>query len=443
MSENSKTLFDTSLPRFAEAIRKMLGEDALKTGVFVRDNSGRLSFVAKKASPSEAERERLTLDLIKAIGGYARKDRAIAFRDDVGAERLLSESDYIPINIDDTLLKLVDRRIVGTAWLEPPNEEISLPPKIVFASLKGGVGRSTALAIAAADLARRNKNVLVMDLDLEAPGLGDLLLSEDRKPALGTVDYLVENGISGIGDDQLASYVGTSQLTTSEGGRVDVIPSLGKISTEHPENTLSKLSRAMIEDVKDSDGAISLTKQICEMVKRFSRREEYDVVLIDSRAGLSEITAPVILGLGAFVLLFGTAQKQTIEAYTALFATLQLLAQRDRIAGKDANWRLMLKAVHAKASLDPASIAYHRDELYELFAGFLYDKEESADPEIQALTFNIDDPSAPHWPLIVPFNPSFAEFDSAKHANQLTQPFYEQTFRQFMDGIDKIIESVK
>src|SRR5262245_11020937 len=42
---------------------------------------------------------------------------------------------------------------------------------ITFYSYKGGVGRSMALANTAVILARRGKRVLVVDWDLEAPGI--------------------------------------------------------------------------------------------------------------------------------------------------------------------------------------------------------------------------------------------------------------------------------
>jgi hypothetical protein len=439
MSDAKKMTFDESLPSFTNAVRRLFDNDVLRKGVVLRDSSGRLSFIADLNEPTEVDRKRVLEGLAHSVGGYGRTDRIIAFRNDPGASRLLKDPLRIPVYSDGFSYQLIDRRIVGAAWLETPAEESVAPPRIVFASLKGGVGRSTALAIAAADLARRNRNVLVVDLDLEAPGLGDLLLGEDRRPPLGTVDFLVENGISNIEDPELESFVGISGLTTSEGGRVDVVPSFGRRAIEYPENVLPKLARAMIDDLAEEGESISVTAQIAAMITRLSQRRQYDVVLIDSRAGLTELVAPAILGLGATVLLFGTAQRQTFEGYRALFAALRLLAQRDKIAGKEASWRTMFKAVHAKATLDPTALARHRDELYELFAEYLYDLEEDAITSTDALSYSIDDPSSPHWPLIIPFNPSFADFDSAKNPNQLNQSFYEQTFRQFMDGVDTII----
>ena len=151
--------------------------------------------------------------------------------------------------------RVIDRRIVGAGWLESPLEELQVPPRIVFASLKGGVGRTTALALAAADLARRNRNVLLVDLDLEAPGLGAFLLDDERLPEFGVLDFLVESGISEIPEAELRNFLGVSAFTTGGGGRVDVAPVLGRRSHVHPENVLPKLARALIEDITPDGGA--------------------------------------------------------------------------------------------------------------------------------------------------------------------------------------------
>ncbi|MGO7565542.1 AAA family ATPase, partial [Rhizobium johnstonii] len=73
-------------------------------------------------------------------------------------------------------MRYIDRRFVGADWMSPPASEFVGTKRLVFGSLKGGFGRSTALAIFAADLSRDGKKVLCIDLDLEAPGIGTMLL---------------------------------------------------------------------------------------------------------------------------------------------------------------------------------------------------------------------------------------------------------------------------
>lgn len=436
---NKRYFFDDVLPSLTTAIIATLGEEALEKGVVLRDASGLVKFVAATPSTSINDRESVELQLATAAGAYARQDGILLFENEVGARRLLSDPIALPAHTDTCTFRLIDRRIVGSSWLDLPSEIPAFPPRIVFASLKGGVGRSTALSVTAADLAKRNKNILVIDLDIEAPGLGDLLLDEERLPPFGVIDYLVENGINHITDRELSDFVGTSTLTASSGGRVDVLPAIGHRSAAHPGNTLAKLARAIIEDIDSKGVAIPFSKKVATMVDRFGRMNSYDVVLIDSRAGLSELAAPAILGLGATILLFGTAQKQTIQGYEALFAALKMLAERDRQTGASADWRLMLKAVYAKASLDETVAERYIDDLYDLFAENLYDEDGEGEGPTDLINFDIDDPAAPHQPLIIPFTQAFVDFDPVFANTQLAASFYEQTYRHFLNGIDALL----
>ena len=219
------------------------------------------------------------------------------------------------------------------------------------------------------------------------------------------------------------------------------MPALGKTSITSPENVLAKLSRAMTEDVSSDGGVVSVDRQIANMIHAVTEREQYDVVFIDSRAGLSELAAPAVLGLGATVLLFGTAQRQTVEGYRALFAALQLLAQRDRALGKEAEWRSALRPVYAKSSMDEDIGQRFAEDIYELYSAHIYDAEDGLETNGDAFRFLRDDPDGPHQPLVIPFNANFIDFDPARHPSHLTSSFYEQTFRPFLDGIDKAMST--
>lgn len=449
--------FDDALPILVEILKDWGGRSFVEEGTVLRDATGRLSFFSttRPSSPpstvadavAEAKHKESQLDtlgqlIVDRLGDYARRDRPVVYPSEDGASSLLTSPERIPIRVGEQFCYLIDRRIVGSGWLvEPVANVVSDPPRVVFASLKGGVGRSTALAVVAADLARRGRNVLVIDLDLEAPGLGHLLLENGRLPDYGVIDFLVEDGVGGIGNDLLRRFIGTSQLTLASGGVVDVMPAIGGRSEAAPENILAKLSRAMIEDVTDQ-GTVSVGQQVSSMIDRIVALGSYDAVLIDSRAGLAELAAPAVVGLGATVLLFGTAQTQTIEGYKALFAALQLLAQRDAAQGRSAEWRLALRPVYAKAGLNAAAADRFRDELYELYSEYLYDAEldEEAAIQVAPLRFTQQDGAAPHTPLIIPFNPSFVDFDPSHQPTQLTTAFYEQSFRPFLDAIDRILE---
>src|SRR5207248_760875 len=65
------------------------------------------------------------------------------------------------------------------------------PFVVTFYSFKGGVGRSTALALVASILATRGHRVVMMDFDIEAPGLSFMSSSNSSETAVcGVLDYL-------------------------------------------------------------------------------------------------------------------------------------------------------------------------------------------------------------------------------------------------------------
>lgn len=453
-------LFDDALPALVELLVEWGGQSFVEQGTVLRDATGRLAFFAANRLPAriqvqagtsasgeraaayeESHLDPLGQRIVDRLGVYAREDRPVVYPGEDGASPVLSSPERLPVRVGEQFCYLLDRRIVGSGWLAEPAVAAYGPPRVVFASLKGGVGRSTALTVTAADLARHGRNVLVIDLDLEAPGLGHLLLEDGRLPDYGVIDFLVEDGLSGVSNDLLRRFIGTSQLTSSSGGVVDVMPAIGRRSEAAPENILAKLARAMIEDVTES-GAVSVGQQVSGMIDRVVALGSYDAVLIDSRAGLAELAAPAVIGLGATVLLFGTAQTQTIEGYRALFAALQLLAQRDAAQGRTSEWRLTLRPVYAKASLSAEASDRFRDEIYELYSEYLYDAELEGEisPQAASLRFTQQDNSAPHAPLMIPFNPAFVDFDPSRQPTQLTSAFYEQSFRPFLGGIYRILE---
>lgn len=409
------TSFDESLPTFVRVLTEHGLADILPTSVVLRDASGQLAFFAN-ADLGAANKETLAEALKTAAQPFARTDRAVVARVDPGASSVLNDPRARSRLVDGQTVRYLDRRIVGADWLRPPSALVKRPPRFVFASLKGGVGRSTAISVVAAEAARTGRNVLVVDLDLEAPGIGAILLTPDRLPELGVLDYLVARSFGPYGD-AIDALVGTSSLTSSS-ALVDVTPVAGRSSLRHPENVLAKISRGLVEGEDEDGKPLTLTDKIVSLLSELEARRTYDLVLVDARAGLAELAAGPILGLGAHVLLFGTAQRQTLEGYGYLFAHLATLIDE----GQRSPWGV-LKMVHAKAdSVD--SIKRHREELWDLFSTYLYDEQEGLD----GLNSGPDNPEAAHHPLLVLNDPAFADWDPAKDTSKLDSKYYERTF---------------
>ena len=77
-------------------------------------------------------------------------------------------------------LRILGRHLTKSGWFEAPAEPPwklraeHEPAIVLFYSFKGGVGRSTALAATASHLASNGDQVVVLDADLDAPGVASM-----------------------------------------------------------------------------------------------------------------------------------------------------------------------------------------------------------------------------------------------------------------------------
>lgn len=67
-------------------------------------------------------------------------------------------------------------------------------------------------AVASFGLAERGYNVLVVDLDLEAPGLGGIFLGRRQLPKFGTLDYFVESTLGDLDKGFVENLIAVSPL---------------------------------------------------------------------------------------------------------------------------------------------------------------------------------------------------------------------------------------
>jgi hypothetical protein len=442
--------FDDSLPAMAKVLIEELGTTALEAGMAVRDTSGRLAFFAAEA----LEPQRLghiAQRLAETLGPYARSDRVLANASDPGAARILNEAGFLTLEVCGAQVRLLDRRLVGADWLRRPLPIAPSPPRFVFASLKGGVGRSTALAVAAAALAAKGRRVLAIDLDMEAPGLGAMLLDEGTVPEFGIVDALVENGFAPLDDTFLADLIGPSALADRH-GRIDVLPAFGRRSLNHPGDVLAKLARAYADDLRADGSPATLLDQVRELVDRLADARRYDAILVDARAGLHETTASAILGLGAHVFLFGLDEPQTFQGYEFLLAHLARLATPEGASG----WLERLTMVQGRAPHDGDLRSGFADRCRSMFEGAGLTRNIGLPVEVQlpAEPFHdvpwddtsplTDDELLP-WddlsmrqPLAILDDPRYRNFAPAIRRDLLQDAVYRSTFGTFVDQVFEV-----
>ena len=444
--------FDNALSTFARLVSARFGERALDDHRFVRDVDGRLTFLLLTPVDSEKVRS-LDTESGHALGSYAAVP-AVAVAGDL-LDPSLADDFAVQEQVDVAAagadpewrrVAVVDRRIVGQDWAVGWHGPLpGVPPVLAFHSIKGGVGRSSAVAVLAAHQAERGRNVLVVDLDLEAPGIGALLLAREDLPQLGVLDWLVETSLRPDAEGELIQRcVGQSQLTRGRGA-VDVLPALGRSAGEAPWTVVPKLGRGFIDHPGLGHSHLERVRRLVALTCNEGTRQ-YDVVLVDVRAGLAESTAAALLGLGATVLCCGVDGPATQDGYRFLFS---YFAGLDDAPGQhnpaDRDWRDRFRMVHAKARVGADARRAFRERMYEVFVEAVYDADDAGDAgsdrsgAAAAFSFDYDDEDAPHWAWPIAFDLALAELDPRTHPDQLTLEFVDRAFGSFLTRAERLI----
>lgn len=148
---------------------------------------------------------------------------------------------------------------------------------LTFYSYKGGVGRTMALANIAILLARKGLRVLVVDWDLEAPGLHRYFNSLKVKSAkLGLLDLLLASGKDLARSPDWQTY--SSIVVVDDSTRLTMLTA-GKFD-EMYEGRVLAFDWSLF--FKEQNGGLVL-----ESLRR-QRLKDFDVTLIDSRTGISD-----------------------------------------------------------------------------------------------------------------------------------------------------------
>ena len=204
---------------------------------------------------------------------------------------------------------LVDRLVTGGGWWTVEGRDASSGVRrCALFSVKGGVGRSTTAVILAQYLAAQGERVLVVDLDLESPGLSSGLLDAAGCPAFGVTDWFVED-LVGQGEHVLGEMAATPAWAHDLEGEVRVVPAHGR----DPGEYLAKLGRVYM------DSGRPWTARLQYLLSDLEGHHAPTIVIMESRSGLHDIAAATVTDLDAQVLLFATDSDSTWTDYGILF----------------------------------------------------------------------------------------------------------------------------
>lgn len=151
---------------------------------------------------------------------------------------------------------------------------------VTFYSYKGGVGRTMALVNVAALLAKRGRRVLVVDFDLEAPGLPSYELF--CKPAFGpgVVDYVASfraTGVAPIVNDYITECGNDTQ-------KIWLMPAGHYTQADYTE----KLNSIDWQELYEEQSGYLMFEDLKQQWAEY-KGQGFDYVLIDSRTGHTDV----------------------------------------------------------------------------------------------------------------------------------------------------------
>jgi len=215
---------------------------------------------------------------------------------------------------------------------------------ITFYSYKGGVGRTMALANAAFLAASNGYRVLVMDWDLEAPGLAyyfrgllDGTAAREMKDAPGVLDFLWEwsSSIAALADeDNVETFIegffksNPFERCVNSLADPELTPMLNKL--DYIGSGARTINSADSKSYEEALAAFSWQDffneraggYLLERLKEWAR-ENYDFVFIDSRTGFADVSGICTMQLPDIVALCFVLNRQNIDGVARVSASIR------------------------------------------------------------------------------------------------------------------------
>lgn len=274
---------------------------------------------------------------------------------------------------------------------------------VSFYSFKGGVGRTTTMMMCAIGAAKRGKKVVLLDFDLEAPGVSSFF-PEDAISQYGILDFFVENNVYSeeINIDEYLYSVGEYCHVNQYGGEIYIMPAVGTAARNDVESYRKNLMRFDLDipAYEEEETPIDvLLKKIDSFIKP-------DYILIDTRSGIHQIGGITLTRYSDLAILFFYGSMQNVEG---MRMTLPIMKAS----------RTPFLLINSKVPVNE-SLAQIEKRMYVEGA---YNALSMCDREYQDNDILIEDETAEHYPIHITYN---AGLEVVASIEQLLRGYEEQ-----------------
>ncbi len=249
---------------------------------------------------------------------------------------------------------------------EVRKEDLPGSPIVVFHSYKGGVGRTLSLISLVREISETHgnrKKVLIIDADVEAPGLTWMLEQGESNEKISYFDVLELLHFNTVDDDfvlKIARLVETNVIKVET----------GKLEVEHFFLPVYREKAQMMNIYSSPEKIISVQKNkyvITEFLSKLGESLGVGLVLVDLRAGITEFSAPFLFDSRVQKYFISSTSMQSVKGTKLILEEIQR-----KVSEGHWNSRILLTMIPREMEED--TIAGLEDELAESI-------EQNFDPE--------------------------------------------------------------
>ena len=336
----------------------------------------------------------------------------------------LDEDEEFYKNIFSNSSKVVyenGRRRLNSLFLKERSPS-NAAPIVTFYSYKGGMGRTTALASFATYLAlKKDLNVFIIDCDIEAPGFNNFFLKYpgEQNQQQGLVEYLIDKEVGLVDKSKINKYCFEVSHDYSNRGTIRVMHAGNLNTTEKSDKIKYRDINHYIEGLSRLDlGNTEFSTKLFEDL--FSDiRESYapDVILIDSKTGLSDVMGLTVCSLSDIVVGFF---RNDAQSWPGLFFFIQTMMGKRLVEPFIVN------------SILPSSISYRK----QLFSKFKDD--------VTSIISEIDESSEYDFPCFGIYRYEDLELigTSAEHVEDFVDFIKSDDFKPYKELFEALSERI-
>lgn len=218
---------------------------------------------------------------------------------------------------------IIEKYLTNVYWNEGAvrNENSNLQSKLIcFYSYKGGVGRTTTMVMTAIEMAKRGKKIVMIDFDLEAPGVASIFPDESISQ-YGLLDYLIESSVYGneLQIDEYMYPVSDYCHVNQFGGEIYVIPAYGKVV----DNDAELYRKCLMRFNLDMPAYMGKSTPIDGFLQKIDAFIKPDYIFIDTRSGLHQIGGITLSRYSDMAVLFFYGSRQNVEGMKMVLPILK------------------------------------------------------------------------------------------------------------------------